>query len=212
MTEFAGEFETHITIDVNSSRPLGVLHEWSLRNGLKCVHIVLDRGQQTSQPMLTRHGRGVLSIELAEAERIARELTAEGFVVSRIKIEASPFNQDVPLSVAEGLAEGDIRYFEHHVKLLLAPGADRSGIVDVAERHSAHLSRNALRRRPDGQEERFVTQRCRRMGRSQARQELEALVAALRSLGHPVAEIEEEYVVYDSNLKLDSGWIAGEEN
>ena len=48
------------------------------------------------------------------------------------------------------------------------------------------------------------------MGRAEAHAALEALLRGLAPLGYPILDIEEEFVVYDSNLALDAGWIQSE--
>ncbi len=204
--EFAGEFETHITVRVANPAAIDALRVWAERRGVTFHHIVLDRGQTPSQPMISRHGRGRLSDERAAAEELGRQLAAAGFAVSRVKIEAAPWNDDVPESDADA-ANRPGRYFEHHVKLALDVAADIAALAALAVRHSAHLSRNARRVREDGLQERFVTQRCHDVGRRTASERLNALLAALTPLGHPVLSVEEEFVVYDSNPGVDTGWL-----
>jgi len=209
--EFTGEFETHLTVSLSDLDTLKRLRRWTDQRGLKCIHIILDRGERVSQPMLTWHGRGTLSAELARASGVSEGLASHGFTVNRIKIEAAPTNQDVPGTCAEALVQPRERYFEHHVKLLLSPHADHSAITEAVDQHGARLSRNALCERTDGWQERFVTQRVRRVGRSEARRRLDALLEVIAHLEHPVLDIEEEFVVYDSNASVDAGWIADEE-
>ena len=72
--EFAGEFETHITLRLTAANELFSLQEWGKKHGLKCLHIVLDRGTTVSQPMLTRRGHGILSGQLTEARRLSHAL------------------------------------------------------------------------------------------------------------------------------------------
>jgi hypothetical protein len=210
MLEFAGEFETHLTVDLagrDGEGDLAALRAWGAARGMKCTHIVLARGQSVSQPMLTRQGRGGLTGELVRAEALAAELATAGFAVTRIKIEASPFNQDVPQTDHAGAIDPPERYFEHHVKLLLERTSDVPDVTALAQHHAAHVSRNALRVRDDRREERFVTQRCHRVGRETAERQLAALLRALRDGGYQILESESEFVVYDQNLALDDGWI-----
>lgn len=209
--EFTGEFETHITVCLNNSDRIEGLKEWSINHDLKCLHIVLDRGVTASQPMLTRHGWGDLTGELRTASDSCQSLNAEGFSVKRIKIEAAACNQGVPQSNAEAQHHSSDRYFEHHIKLLLEPSANIFTMTEIAERHSANLSRNVLRIRSDARYEQFVTQRCLAVGRIEARQQLQALLDEIAPLGYPIIELEEEFVVYDSNLEIDAGWIQSQE-
>ena len=210
--DFAGEFETHLTVRLGEVRGIDALMAWAKRRGVKCVHILLARGETASQPMLTRRGRGVLSGELAAAADLASAVEAAGFPVVRTKVEASPWNEGVPQTDEEAAGQPADRHFEHHVRLVLGPDADLSALEALARSRAGHLSRNALRRRDDGREERFVTQRCYGVGQPAARRALGALVAALESAGYEVADVEEEFVVYDSNAALDAGWIDGSDS
>jgi hypothetical protein len=207
--EFEGEFETHITVRAESPSDVEALRAWAARHGLTFHHIVLDRGLTPSQPMVGWRGRGGLSGELAAAADLGRRLATDGFTVSRVKIEAAPSNRDVPDSDAEAAGRHAGRYFEHHVKLALDPGTDIPALVGLARRHAAHLSRNALRARGDGRQERFVTQRCHAVGRPAARERLDALLTALTADGYTVLDVEEEFVVHDSAPGVDAGWLDG---
>lgn len=190
-------FETHLTLDFDERLP-----QWAGRHGLKYTRIRLDQGTTPDQPMLTRTGHGDLEAQHAEARVLTGALRDAGFTVRRVKIEAAPWNSAVPAAPGP---TGD-RYFEHHVKLILTAG-DIPKARAAAQLHGAHLSRNARRTRDDGRHERFVTQRCRDVGRPQARERLDALLDALRQQAlHPV-EVEEEYVLLDDNPELDAGWI-----
>jgi hypothetical protein len=211
--DFSGQFETHFTIAVDRSDvELGGLRAWASPRGLKCTHIVLARGCSASQPMLTRQGVGGLYDQLLAAREVADELGKAGFAVTRVKIEAAPGNQDIPQSDAEALNQPSAeRYFEHHIKLELHANTDLNRLAAVVDPHCAHVSRNALRVREAGAQERFVTQRCHGVGQPAARQRLAALLAALAGAGYEILEHEEEFVVYDSNIGLDAGWIGAKE-
>ncbi len=207
--EFSGEFETHITVFLKDLDRVEALQKWGINHGLKLLHIVLDRGINVSQLMLTRHGQGSLKNELKVAFDSTQSLNAEGFTVTRIKIEAALSNQGVPQSNAEALNHSCDRYFEHHIKLLLEPSADILPLIHVAEGHSAHLSRNLFQTRSDQYHERFVTQRCISVGCVEAQQQLQSLLKAIANLAYFAIDVEAEFVVYDSNLDLDTGWIQG---
>ena len=206
--KFTGEFETHITVSLAHDRDeIDRLQQWCIDRDLKFLYILLDRGENRSQPMLTRRGRGNFADQLKIARNLSQILVAEGFDVVRIKIEATPWNHGVPSSDIEALAHHSTRYFEHHVKLSIASTTDLLPLTELTHRHSAHLSRNALPMRHDGCQERFVTQRCMNVGRIEAEQRLQILVVAIESLGYQPIDIISEFVVYDSNLALDRGWI-----
>ncbi|WP_093618835.1 hypothetical protein [Actinoplanes philippinensis] len=148
--------------------------------------------------MLSWLSEGTPASAEADARRAAATLLADGFPVTRLKVEAAA----AEAATLPGL------YFEHHVKLLLPAGTDLQGVRDVAAHHNARLSRNARRVRADGVRERFVTQRCHRVGLSAAQSSLAALVDALTGAGWEIAEVEKEWVLVDDNPGLDAGWLA----
>jgi hypothetical protein len=209
--EFSGVFETHLTLQEHHTGEMEDLRLFAEPRGLKYLHILLDRGMSVSQPMLTRHGEGTLSGELSIAHDLSRELGSLGWTVTRIKIEAAPFNHEVPRTDLEACRLSPSQYFEHHIKLLIESRADVDGLAALAGRHQAHLSRNALRVRDDGWQERFVTQRCWAVGRVTAEKRLQALTDELAKDEWMIAGVEAEFVVYDSNLEIDAGWITNEE-
>ncbi|SOD77678.1 hypothetical protein SAMN06272781_5568 [Streptomyces sp. 1222.2] len=217
--EFAGEFEIHLTVVIGDEsrgggeswgEGEGRVRRWAQRHRVKYTRIVLDRGATPDQPMLTVRGEGSLSAQRAAASEWAERLGTEGFGVARVKIEAAPWNEDVPLTAAEARALPPGCYFEHHVKLALADDTEVGPVRALAERHAAHVSRNARRAVGGcggGGHERFVTQRCRDVGRPEARRRLDALLDALAEAGFKAVEVEEEFVVHDDRPDLDSGWI-----
>lgn len=205
--DFTGDLETHFTVDSQQICRTDELRQFAAGHGLKCLLIILDRGREVTQPMLTRRARGTLSLELEIADEMCRQLARAGFLVTRIKIEAAPSNRGVPQTDADAIHSASGQYFEHHLKLLLSPDQDLAGLTRLAEVHLARMSRNALRQRSDGLQERFVTQRCWGIGRNTAQRKLEALIADLRQGGWKIMETEAEFVVHDTNLEIDAGWI-----
>ncbi|WP_327434474.1 hypothetical protein [Streptomyces sp. NBC_01236] len=208
MKDFAGEFETHLTVvGTSMAGDEGRIRRWAERHRVKYTRIVLDRGATPDQPMLTVRGHGVLSAQREAALTWIERLGAEGFGVARVKIEAAPWNEDVPRTAAEAQELPPGCYFEHHVKLALLDETEMTAVRALAERHTAHVSRNARRDVGGRGHERFVTQRCRGVGRTEARRRLDALLDALAAAGFKAVEVEEEFVVHDDHLALDSGWI-----
>jgi hypothetical protein len=201
---FQGEIETHITLAAEDVTLSPEFTQWIESHGLKYVQIVLDRGKTPTQPMFTRQSVGTLRSELNRANELVREIESYGYEVNRIKLEVPPWNKDVPETSGH---TGFARYFESHVKLLLPAEADTQQLVAALEPHGARLSRNARRQRPDGQLERFVTQRSYKVGRDSAHSSLLRLLETIRSFNFPILEVEEEYVIYDSNVSLDYGWL-----
>ncbi|MEU0833469.1 hypothetical protein [Streptomyces sp. NPDC005969] len=114
--EFAGELETHLTVRLDtavgamdaSSR----LEHWAGRTGLKLTRIALDRGSMPDQPMPTETGRGPLTERRAAALLRSAELRAADFPVIRVKIEAAPWNADIPQMADEAAALSPVGHFE----------------------------------------------------------------------------------------------------
>lgn len=208
MADISGEFEIHLTAVYGDE-----LAGFASAHGWKFSHIELDRGGWTSQPMVSIRRSGALDRQL-EMMRVWRAmLVDQGAQIVREKIEAAPGNEGVPQTDLDAVGEPQGRYFEHHVKLVLpdAAAARLAALTQLVAPHGARLSSNTRRQRPDGRHERFVTQRCYRVGRVTARQALDALLETLRANGQDIvdgiAEVEEQYVVYDSALRLDDGWL-----
>ncbi len=204
VADISGDFEIHFTAVYGDE-----LEGFAREHGWKFSHIELDRGTWTSQPMVTVRRSGTLD-EQREMIRHWRSMFVDrGVLIVREKIEAAPWNPGVPQTDVDAAGEPEERYFEHHVKLVLADAtADRlTRLTELVAPHGARLSRNARRQRHDGRHERFVTQRCHQVGRVTARQDLDALLEALHVAGQEIVEVEEEYVVYDSALQLDDGWL-----
>jgi hypothetical protein len=203
--EFEGQIETHITVSADEQEAQ-MLSRFASERGHKFAHIVLDTGEYSSQPMLTSEGRGGLSTQLQQAAGLVGDIGALGLTVRRVKIEAAPTNDDIPVSDDEARDQPPERHFEHHIKLLLPSDPDLRLLNGLLGLHSARLSRNARRSRADGFLERFATQRFYGVGRDTAGRSLNQLVEELKSKGYNILEVEMEYVVHDSNQRLDVGW------
>ncbi|UQX01065.1 hypothetical protein [Streptomyces sp. RerS4] len=190
-----GTYETHVTVRCPDERELARLESWAGARELKVTHIHLARGRTLSQPMLTLPDR-------TGHERLVPQLRAAGFTPVRVKIETVPWTTDRP-----GPGGG---YYEHHLKLRLPGTYDHAALEALVVPHGAHLSWNARRVLPGttGDHERFVTQRCRGTA-SRATAACDTLIAELVEAGYEIRSEEREFVLYDSDLSVDDGWIEG---
>ena len=202
----SGYFETHLTVQAEGGQHQ-TLQDWAANHDLKFTHIVLSRGATPSQPMFTFHGDGRLDDQLKKAGRLAEELLQLGAVVNRIKVEVGLSHPLVPASEDQITSLGEHNYFEFHIKLLLDANDDLSQLSRLADRHAAHLSKNAFRQRSDGYQERFLTQRSYRVGRAGAVRRFETLNTSLTGAKYEILEVEREFVVFDDNLDIDRGWM-----
>ncbi len=127
MHNYRGDFEVHITVLAPGKTLLDRFREWCSARELKCVWIVLARGEHVEQPMATwRRSNKTLSLVVEEAERYAADLHHVAIPVARVKVEAAPHNDEVPVRDADAAAHEAKNYFEHHVKLLRDTTAARS--------------------------------------------------------------------------------------
>ncbi|WP_218003852.1 hypothetical protein [Nocardia pneumoniae] len=203
--QFAGDFEVHLTVHPRADESR--LVDWAAARSVRYTRILLDRGSVPDQPMLTFAVPGTFADAKRAVEDYALALRVAGFALVRAKIEASPFNEQIPQTAEQAVALPTGCYFEHHVKLLLGGEADVLRVRALVEPHAAHVSRNARRSAGHGRHERFVTQRAHGVGLSEAGDRLEALLADVAAAGFPVVEVEREFVVYDDRPGLDAGWI-----
>jgi hypothetical protein len=209
MQSYKGVFEAHITLaPLQVGEAFKFMH-FCQENELKPVQIELSRGSHTLQQMTASVHEGTYENVLQEVQGIAQKLRIEGFNVTRIKLEASPFNEGLPENNAETVLHAAENYFEHHLKLLLPAdlGKMQTTLEHLCEQHQAHLSRNAFKKRQDGMQERFVTLRHYGLGRQEAYEALHILRSCLEKASFQVLKIISEYCVYDDHVALDSNWL-----
>ncbi|MGW4881058.1 hypothetical protein ACWEPI_31405 [Streptomyces sp. NPDC004262] len=197
----ASLYESHVTVRCADPNEWARLQRWAASADLKLTHLVLARGRMRDQPMLTLSGSSSSAEQAERVRHVVARLRADGFEPVRVKTESAPWAAEVPAR----LDGDDERYFEHHVKLLLDADTDLAALAARVVPHGAHLSWNAVRVRAGARHERFVTQRCRAVGAGGAGRALERLLTELG--GFVVLDVEREFVLHDSDLSVDDGWI-----
>jgi hypothetical protein len=201
-----GPYEAHVTIATRSEADLRRFRAFCEAAAVKCIFIELGRGAVPFQPMTASYHQGPRRRVLEEVRELARALAAEGFEVTRLKLEALGANRDIPEEDEVARAQ-PANYFEFHVKVTFpAEATGLEGVRALCERHGAHLSRNARKVRADGAAERFVTLRVPGLGRPNAEARFTALLRDLKETGLSLSYPLREYTVYDSNHGLDRGW------
>lgn len=202
-----GAFEAHLTVSARSEEDLRRFRAFCDAASVKCIFIELGRGEEPFQPMTASYHHGTLRQAREEVQAMARALAAEGFDVTRLKLEALGKNRDIPEDDATARAQ-PANYFEFHVKVLLPSGdTEVDALRARCEKHGAHLSRNARKVREDGASERFVTLRVYGLGRANADARFTALLEDLAGTGLTLTQRLREWTVYDSNHGLDRGWL-----
>lgn len=199
-------YETHLTLANAEQGVLESARQWAEAQGMKWTQIVLDAGKTPLQPMITLWGTESAVQQRPQIDSVVHAIAQFGGFVVRVKIEADLENDDVPQADAEANLSV-ANYFEHHIKVLVTDSAKLVELRSLAARHQARLSQNARRVRADGNLERFVTQRVHGCGRTTAALHLDRLLQEFAQHAVEVLEVEAEYVLYDSNLKIDADWF-----
>lgn len=200
---FPGQFELHLSVAIATDAELGRFEEFCRQQGARALVIRLARGLTPRQPMLSLQLEGAPDAVYKRIQALTEALVTADFSLQRLKVEASIFNQGLPQTDSQAAAYAG--YFEHHLKLNLSPDElqDLSALSDLLNLFGGHLSANALK---DSPEQRFVTQRVK-AGERRACWELDKLMGCCRARGLSVSKQVREYIIYDSCLELDAGWI-----
>jgi ribonuclease Z len=202
---FSGQFEAHVTVEAKDNQAFARQCE---ELGIKSILIELSEGMEPNQPMTESRHEGDLSVVRAEVDGLAQSLEEAGFPVRRKKIEARYDASGVPELDEQTRGLPPSCYFEYHVAVRLASGEKLFALKECALRHGAHVSRNAHKQdRKHGHEQRFLTLRVARVGRTSAESKYEQLLQDLRGQDFELAGERREFTVYDSNLDLDRGWL-----
>jgi hypothetical protein len=206
--ELSNAFEIHLTAALNVAE-LESFTQFCHLQSWKPLHIVLERGATVSQPMATIHGKGCEADAVSQMKRSAETFSRGGFKLVRTKIEFNITAPRVPETLPGDAIECG-RYFEHHLKLRLPLGGPTAELIAMAQLHSAHWSRNALKQFGDGYEYRFLTLRHFEESKAVSIARCEALMSGVALHDVEIVKRESEYCVFDSKCDLDAGWLAGE--
>jgi hypothetical protein len=194
-------YEVHATIELNGHAP-DTLAGFANTNGYRFLHIQLAAGSHASQPMLSWRQSGGTDAILNRVASVSSELEFLAMKVVRTKIEVH-FETLVP--------DGTPRYFEAHFKVAFEEGQE-TRLEQLARELGIHLSRNARSNsgnrdgnRKGNRVERFLT--AREPSLVTARDTFARVEQELRREGWHLVEVQQEAVLYDSNLDLDKGWM-----
>ena len=199
-----GTFEAHVTI--TAGLELERFRATCTALGVKCIWIELPQGATPSQPMTSSYHRGDLADVIREVAALAVAVRQAGFEITRVKLEAVTTNEGIPASDEDAARFPAGNYFEFHAKVMLSVGADLAPLSALCIAHQSHLSSNAFKSDDQGVE-RFVTMRAYAVGRSNAERAFDVLLADLDGAGYTVTNRLREYTIYDSNSRVDAGWL-----
>jgi hypothetical protein len=200
-------FEIHVTIGPIAGAERARFVALCAHQGWKALIIELG-AVLPIQPMTCSRVAGGYALADAHAQEVQRHLRAHGFAVTRVKIEAAPWNSAVPQTDAAAQDNDQGGYFEFHAKLALPLHGWEALLQPICQRYQAHISHNPLRRRADASTERFVTLRSATQGAKHFTPYAEQFLAALRAAEIRIVDTVLEYCVFDSNQALDAIWFA----
>ena len=199
-------FEAHITLELPSGRSIEHFRETCSAIGVKAIHIELPSGEFPSHFITGSIHTGSLENVVREVDALARQLESNGFKPTRRKIEAMVQNRAVPVTDDEAARQPDSNYFEFHTKVTLQAGLDITGLEAICRSYGAHLARSASNRLAGDATQRFVTLRFYGEGKARAESRFSSMIAELQTAAYEPSHVLKEYVVMDTNPKLDAGW------
>lgn len=216
--KYKGVFEAHITIENLDKKQTDSFIDLSKKLNFKPIQIGLDKGDHQIQSMTCSKHKGEFLEVYQQVLNLAAELEDNNFIKifgfktshfkpNRIKIEAAPFNEDIPQTNKEAQLHPTTNYFEHHILLLLHEQRSLTSLYKVCKQYNAHLSVNAFSKAPDNYYHKFVTVRNYFMGKDESECLFNQLKQALLDINIKIKNSVTEYCIFDSNVALDNNWL-----
>jgi hypothetical protein len=181
-------------------------------NGMRALNIGLNFEKKGMATVLqsTKYYK-VANAKIAVEKMIedAKKL-AEQFEVIRLKLESLASNEGVPQTDEEAKNITGDTYFEYHIKIKDAPHSAESD--QVLKKLSHQLTEDLQIRVPFSCNnlkdfQRFLNARTYHIGFQNSFAKVNQIKAAIESNGYEIERIISEFIVYDTNKKLDSGWL-----
>ena len=135
-------------------------------------------------------------------------LTKAGFEVIRSKIETVPWHPLAP-SEHNGVKHFEGSHFETHFGVIINHSDDVENLNAIANRFNLHLSKNILKRRPDGSYIQMATYRSYDKVIVDFSLLVDEILNAMYAKHLALEKLPKiEFAVYDSNHQHDMNWIA----
>lgn len=142
---------------------------------------------------------GTNSAALAEANRIADIMNANGVYVSRIKLETVPWHPLAPQNNNDKMPTDC--YFEAHIAV--HEGKHKSILEEICSRHDAHYSKNVNKMNKTHMNTiRVYT------NREDFDKKVKAFCTELNESGFEYEPVISEFAIYDSASNSDSLWLS----
>jgi len=198
-TNAIGLHEIHITVNPTQ---IFTLRWFCKQHKMKPILASTAYGNHPNQLMISKYKNGSSKEAIEKAYSIAKDMEVAGLEILRVKVEAMVHNKGCP--TGDVIPKNPEEYFEFHIKILVDSWDEYQQLSHVATRYSAHLSFNAFKR----ELEPLVTLRVFNCSYIEAMNKKAELIEAIQGVGFTTNfEIHQEFSVYDSNQKLDKGWL-----
>ncbi|AFM04219.1 hypothetical protein Fleli_1821 [Bernardetia litoralis DSM 6794] len=208
---YQGFFEAHITLkNTENLQSTANFEKFCTDNSIKPIFIELERGDMPKQIMTSSLHEGSFDKIKKDVENLAKKMRLKNYEIIRLKIEAHPENTGIPATKNDILERQKENYFEAHYKILLptfTSNHSKKELISLCEKHQAHLSKNAFKKRNDSFEERFVTKRIYKVGKKEAFQAFDELHQKLENQKYQINKKIVEYCVFDTNEAVDNNWL-----
>lgn len=214
MPAISDTFECHIFVSpLNPSEELQTqFAQICKENGMRALNIGLNFEKAGIATVLqsTKYYKvpnAMIAVEkmIEDAKKIN-----EHFEVIRLKLESLATNDGVPQTDEEADNIPGDTYFEYHIKIKDAPATEESD--NVLKKLSYQLTEDLQIRVPFScnnlkDYQRFLNARTYNLGFQNSFDKVKKIQAAVEKQGYEIERIISEFIVYDTNKKLDTGWL-----
>ena len=198
-----GTFQVHLTVENYDMEKF--LHVCAT-NKLKPIFIHLNNGNHRKQVMASFYHDGTYP-DIIEEIKTLIDIHFEEFNVIRVKIKSLISNHGLPDNDIDRLFWSErSNYFEFHYKVLIKSAIRFKKLEELCANESLHLAFNAFKKTSIHETYYFVTMRLFDVGKTNATIRNNHIIRYLTCNHYPPVKVEEGFIIYDSNISLDSGW------
>ncbi|CAF1036464.1 unnamed protein product [Rotaria magnacalcarata] len=196
-------FKVHITVD---HREMEKLLNVCKINKLKPIFIHLQNGNNPQQLMTSSSHVGTFP-EIVEQMKIFADLQFKDLNIIRLKIKSSASHKGVPEENVDKLFWSQkSNYFEFRYKIYVSSKSQLGRLNALCIQQNLCLAFNAFETKSTYERYYIATMRLFHTGRKNAYVTNNYILQSLTRNDFSPVEVENEFVVYDSNINLDSGW------
>ena len=214
MPVISDTFECHIFV-----APLNPNEELQMKftqickeNGMRALNIGLNFEKKGMATVLQSTKYYKVANPMIAVEKMiedAKKLNAH-FDVIRLKLESLATNEGVPQTDEEANNIPGDTYFEYHIKIKDATASKESD--NVLKNLSYKLTEDLNIRVPFSCNnlkdfQRFLNARTYNIGFQNSFEKVKKIKATVESNGYEIDRIISEFIVYDTNKSLDTGWL-----